>query len=322
MTALQPASLESIVSARERLAGTILRTPLIRLQMEDVSAEIYLKLENLQPTGSFKVRGAGNALLSAEPSQLKDGVWTVSAGNMGQALAWYARKLDIACTVVVPDDAPDVKVEAIRRLGADIVKVPFAEYQSIQKESGHSDMKGLLIHPFADEAVMAGNGTIGLEILEDLPDVDTILVPYGGGGLSCGIAASVTAGRPEVRVEAVEVATAAPLTGSLSAGKMVEVPYQSSFVSGMGAPFVFPQMWPLASQLLDGSQVVELTRVAEAIRLLAERHHLIVEGAGAVALAAALAMLALNENKKVVCVVSGGNINAAHLNKILHGELP
>jgi threonine dehydratase len=309
-----------IHSARERLAGTILRTPLIRFWSADLSPhssqeiEIYLKLETLQPTGSFKVRGAGNALLSANPEQLKNGVWTASAGNMGQALAWYAKKLNIPCTVLVPDDAPEVKVQAIQRLGADVVKVPFAEYQSVQKEGSHPAMKGLLIHPFADESVMAGNGTVGLEILEDLPDVDLILVPYGGGGLSCGIAAAV-----KTRVEAVELETATPLTASLATGKMVEVPYQASFVSGMGAPFVFPQMWTLASQLLDGSRVVKLTQVAEAIRLLAERHHVIVEGAGAVVLAAALQM---TEKKKIVCVVSGGNINAAHLNKILQGELP
>ncbi|MFZ5859045.1 MAG: threonine ammonia-lyase [Chloroflexota bacterium] len=325
MTTLNIPSSESILSAREWLAGTILRTPLIKFDnrsgdfsrsqtTEVVTTEIYLKLENLQPTGSFKVRGAGNALLAANPAELQNGVWTASAGNMGQALAWYARKLNVPCTVLVPDDAPEVKVNAIRQLGADIVKVPFAEYQSVQREGAHPALKGMLVHPFASEAVMAGNGTIGLEILEDLPDVDVILVPYGGGGLSCGIAAAV-----QTRVEAVELETATPLTSSLAAGKMVEVPYQSSFVSGMGAPFVFPQMWPLASQLLAGSRVVELSQVADAIRLLAERHHIIVEGAGAVALAAALEM---KENKKVVCVVSGGNINSAHLTKILHGELP
>jgi len=328
MNLLNISSPASIHSARERLAGTILRAPLIRFDNRSsdfsrfgatevattVKTEIYLKLENLQPTGSFKVRGAGNALLAANPDQLKDGVWTASAGNMGQALAWYAKKLNVPCTVLVPDDAPEVKVQAIQRLGAEVVKVPFAEYQSVQKEGSHSAMKGLLIHPFADEAVMAGNGTIGLEILEDLPDADLILVPYGGGGLSCGIAAAV-----KTRVEAVELETATPFTSSLSAGKMVEVPYQASFISGMGAPFVFPQMWTLASQLLDGSRVVKLTQVAEAIRLLAERHHVIVEGAGAVALAAALQ---ITEKKKIVCVVSGGNINATHLNKILQGELP
>ncbi|MFZ1041187.1 MAG: pyridoxal-phosphate dependent enzyme [Anaerolineales bacterium] len=319
MKLLNVPKLESIQSARERLMGTVLRTPLIRLQTDDVAAEIYLKLENLQPTGSFKVRGAGNALLSADPSQLKNGVWTASAGNMGQALAWYACKLKINCTVVVPDDAPDVKVEAIRKFNAKIIRVPFAEYQSIQKEGVYPALTSLLIHPFADESVMAGNGTIGLEILEDLPDVDTVLVPFGGGGLSCGIAASIRASKSEARVEAVEVATATPITSSLSARKPVEVSYQSSFVSGIGAPFVFPQMWPLASRLLDGSQVAELKSVPSTIRLLAERHHLIVEGAGAVALAAALKQPA---GKKVVCIVSGGNINTGHLLNIMRGEMP
>lgn len=319
MTALKIPSLDAIQSARRKLEGIILRAPLVRLQAGHIPLEIHLKLENLQPTGSFKVRGAGNALLSVESSQLKDGVWTASAGNMGQALAWYSRKLGVSCTVVVPDDAPEVKVNAIERLGAKIVKAPFAEYQSIQCEGGHPGMKGLLIHPFADEAVMAGNGTIGMEILDDLPDVDTILVPYGGGGLSCGIAAAIRARQPGVRVEAVEVETAAPLMGSLAAGKPIEVPYKSSFVSGMGAPFVFPQMWSLASQLLNGSRTVSLAQTAEAIRLLAESQHIIVEGAGAVATAAALTM---TENKKIVCVVSGGNINTRHLTQILQGELP
>jgi threonine dehydratase len=342
MTPLNIPSLAAIRSARQRLGRTIIRTPLVKFdaRRSDFSRsgpgttapaqvdgagevvttpEIYLKLENLQPTGAFKVRGAGYALLSTEPSQLKHGVWTASAGNMGQALAWFACKQGVACTVVVPDDAPEVKVKAIERLGARIVRVPFAEYQSIQREGGHPEMRGMLVHPFADEAVMAGNGTIGLEILEDLPDVDLVLVPYGGGGLSCGITAAIRASRPGVWIEAVEVATAAPLTGSLAAGKPVDIPYQSSFVSGMGAPFVFPQMWPLASQLLDGSRVVDLAQVAEAIRLLVERHHIVVEGAGAVALAAALAG---PTGKKVVCVVSGGNIDATHLTKILQGELP
>ena len=238
---------------------------------------------------------------------------------MGQALAWVARKLKIDCTVVVPDDAPEVKVEAIRRFDAGIIKVPFAEYQSIQKEGAYPALQGLLIHPFADEAVMAGNGTIGLEILEDLPDVDTVLVPFGGGGLSCGIAASIKASGSRAHVVAVEVVTATPITASLSAGQPVEVPYRSSFVSGMGAPFVFPQMWPLASRLLDGAQVVELKDVASSIRLLAERHHIIAEGAGAVALTAALEQ---PSGKKIVCVVSGGNINAGYLLKIIHGEMP
>ncbi|MCX6072105.1 MAG: pyridoxal-phosphate dependent enzyme, partial [Chloroflexi bacterium] len=222
-------------------------------------------------------------------------------------------------TVVVPEDAPEVKVEAIHRQGAGIIRVPFGTYQTIQRDGDWAGMKGRLVHAFADEAVMAGNGTLGLEILEDLPDVNTVLVPYGGGGLSCGLAACMKATRPEIRLEAVEVDTAAPLTASLSAGWPVEVPYQSSFVSGMGAPSVFPQMWPLASRLLDAARAVPLAEVAAAIRLLAERIHVIAEGAGAVALAAALTGASRG---KVVCVVSGGNINAGHLTRIIQGEPP
>lgn len=320
---LYPPSLKDILSARQRLSDSIVRTPLVKLVE---SPGIYLKLENLQPTGSFKVRGAGNALLSAKPVELEHGVWTASAGNMGQALAWYAQRLGVGCTVIVPEDAPAVKIQAIARFGAQIRKLPFSTYQEIQKNGFYPEMKGLLIHPFADQAVMAGNGTIGLEILEDLPDVNTILVPYGGGGLSCAIAAAVAAyqrvSQPThshpIRIEAVEAATATPLTSSLAAGHAVNVPYQASFISGMGAPFVFPQIWPLARQLLSGSRVVGLEQVAQAIRLLAERQHIIAEGAGAVTLAAALAKPEIN----VVCVVSGGNIASEYLVRILKGDLP
>lgn len=320
---LIPPSLNTILSARQKLTGTIMRTPLV--QFEEQSG-IYLKLENLQPTGSFKVRGAGNALLSADPKQLEDGVWTASAGNMGQALAWFAEKSGIPCTVVVPDDAPAIKIHAIARYGAQIIQLPFSNYQEIQKNGCYPGMKGLLIHPFADQAVLAGNGTIGLEILEDLPDVNIILVPYGGGGLSCGIAAAVAAHQQPgqhkpikpIQVIAVEAATATPLTSSLKAGRPVEVPYQASFISGMGAPFVFPQMWSLTSRLLSGTQVVNLEQVTKAIRLLADQQHVIAEGAGAISLAAALE----RPESKIVCIISGGNINRDHLAKIITGESP
>ena len=316
----QPIPLKSIHYARERIKGLALRTPLVRLNLEDAPAEIFLKLENLQAVGSFKMRGAGNAILGADPQQLKQGVWTASAGNMAQAVAWFANQSGIPCTVIVPDDAPEVKLAAIHRLNARTVKVPFAEYQNIQREHNYSGMQGLLIHPFGDDVVMAGNATIGLEILEDLPTVDTILVPYGGGGLSCGIASAIKAVNPKIKVYAVEVATATPLASSLSAGEPVEVPFSSSFVSGMGAPFVFPEMWPLASRLLDGSLVVEIAQVVSSIKLMAERLHIIVEGAGAVALAAALAGKA--GQSKIACLVSGGNLAPEIFIKILQGELP
>jgi threonine dehydratase len=292
----------------------------VPLNAPDAGGKIYLKLENLLPTGSFKLRGAGNALACLDNQNLITGVWTPSAGNMAQSLAWHARRAGIPCTAIVPEDAPPVKLDAIADLGARIIQVSFSEYQSIQIHCQRPDLEGTLIHPFADPQVMAGNGTIGMEILEDLPDVEAILVPYGGGGLSVGIAAAVRAARPQVKVYACEVATAAPLAASLQANEPVKVSYTPSFVSGMGAPFVFPQMWPLASQLLDGSLVVSLSHVAGAIRSLAAYNHLIAEGAGAVAVAAALS--SSNWRGKVVCVLSGGNIERDTFIQILSGHVP
>lgn len=297
-----------------------MRTPLTRLNVDDAPAQVFLKLENLQPTGSFKARGASNALALLGKETLAGGVWTASAGNMGQALAWCAQRLGIPCSVVLPEDAPAVKIAALTRLGARIVTTPFAEYQQIQRQHDFADMPGTLVHPFSDPAVMAGNAVIGLEILDDLPDVEAIVVPYGGGGLSCGIASAVRALRPEVKVYACEVETAAPLAACLAAGRLVEIEYRASFVSGIGAPFVFPEMWPLASQLLERSLVVSLGQVADAIRRLAERAHIIVEGAGAAATAAALAGMA--GKGKVACIVSGSNIDLDKLITVLLGHVP
>ncbi|MEW5867815.1 MAG: pyridoxal-phosphate dependent enzyme [Chloroflexota bacterium] len=323
--------LPDIQAARQRLQGQVLRTPLVRLNLAEAPAQIYLKLENLQPVGSFKLRGAGNALAVAQASQLAEGVWTASAGNMALGLAWFARQGGVPCTVLAPEDAPAAKLEGVARLGARIVKTSFEEYQRIQRfgdpqRQQELGLSGLLVHPFNDPAVMAGNGCIALEILEDLPEVDAILVPYGGGGLSCGIASAVRALRPGVKVFASEAANAAPLAACLAAGRLVTVPYQASFISGMGAPFVFESMWPRASQLLNGSLVVSLQEVADALRLLAVRNHVIAEGAGAVALAAALTLkngpLAGLAGGKIACIVSGGNIDAHLLTEILQDRLP
>lgn len=319
--------LEQIEAARRRGTGYVLRTPLIRLNVADAPAEIYLKLETLQPVGSFKLRGALNALAARDPATLGGGVWTASAGNMGYALAWICQRRDIPCAVVVPQEAPAAKLQAIATQGAQIYPVPFQTYQEIQTRRSLIDphlqqqlREMTLIHPFADEQVMAGNGVIGLEILEDLPEVDAVLAPYGGGGLSCGIASALQALRPQARVYACEVDTAAPLKPSLAARQPVRVSYRASFVSGMGAPFVFPEMWPRISQLLAGSLVVSLAQVAGAIRALARANHVIAEGAGAVSVAAALAGLA--GQGKIVCVVSGGNIDLPVLSQILNNEMP
>ena len=320
---LAPIPLEEIRAARERLAGTVVRTPLVRLNVDDAPQEIYLKLENLQPIGSFKLRGAGNAMSLAGKRQLDKGVWTASAGNMAQGVAWYARQLGVRCTVVVPDSAPETKLAAIGRLGAEVVTVSFAEWLEVFRTRRREGLDGLFVHAFSDPAVMAGNGTIGLEIVEDLPDVDAVVIPYGGGGLACGIASALRALKPGVKLYAAEVATAAPLAASLAAGEPVEVAYTASFVDGIGAPVVFPEMWSLARQLLDGSLVAPLDQVAAAVRLLAERNRVIAEGAGAAPVAAALAGVAGDApSRKVVCVVSGGNIDARKLAAILQGQLP
>jgi threonine dehydratase len=320
MQAIEPVSLDEIRAARARIAGSVLRTPLVRLNVEAAPAEIWLKLENLQPIGSFKLRGAGNAMRIASPEKLEKGVYTASAGNMAQGVAWNARRLGIPCTVVVPDNAPETKIAAIERLGGRIVKLPYGRWWQVLIDHGYPGIEGLFIHPVSDPAVIAGNGTIGLEILEELPDVDRVVVPYGGGGLSCGIASAIRASRPEVAIYAAEVETAAPLAASLTAGRPMSVDHRPSFVDGIGGKSVLPEMWPLARTLLAGSLVVSLDQVAEAIRILASRNRVIAEGAGASSVAAAMTGRA--GAGKVVCVVSGGNIDSGKLASILAGQTP
>jgi threonine dehydratase len=316
----QAIPLEAIRAARGRIAGAVIRTPLIRLNVDDAPAEIYLKLENLQPIGSFKLRGAGNAISSASTEQLADGVWTASAGNMAQGVAWHARQKGLRCTAVVPDHAPDAKLAAITRLGGQIVKVPFDTWWQIIVTHAFEGMNGFFVHPVSDPAVMAGNGTIGLEILEDLPEVDAVVIPFGGGGLSAGIASAIRAIKPDTKLYACEVETAAPLAPSLAAGAPQTVSYTATFVDGIGSGGLLPDMWPLVSRLLDGSLAVALAEIAAAIKLLVERNRVVAEGAGATPVAAALSGQA--GAGKIVCVVSGGNIDSFKLAKILKGELP
>ena len=320
-------TLADIEAARARIAGVAIRTPLVRLPIDDAPAEIWLKLENLQPIGSFKLRGAGNAMRLAPPAALARGVYTASAGNMAQGVAWNARALGVPCTVVVPEHAPQTKLDAIARLGGKVVRIPFDDWWRVLVEHRYAGLDGLFIHPVSNSAVIAGNGTIGLEILEDLPDVDTVVVPFGGGGLSCGIAAAIRgmadagrARRPAPRVLAAEVETAAPLSASLAAGTPMSVEHTASFVDGIGGKNVLEEMWPLVSALLDGAAVSSVTEIAAALRLLATRNRVIAEGAGGAAVAAALAGRA--GGGKVVCVVSGGNIDEAKLARILVGETP
>jgi threonine dehydratase len=290
------------------------------LDVPEAPAEIYLKLENLQPIGSFKIRGATNAIRRASPEALRHGVVTASAGNMAQGVAWAARELGIPATIVVPEHAPEAKLGAIERLGGRVVKVPYDRWWQAIVESRFDGVDGLFVHPVQDDLVMAGNGTIGLEILEDLPDVDAVLIPWGGGGLTTGIASALKAKRPEVRVLPVEPATAAPLNATLAAGSPQEVEYQPSFVDGAGARALLPRMWQLAEPLIDGARSVSLDEAAAAVRVLATRARVVAEGAGALAVAAAMASDA--PEGKLVCVVSGGNIDRDKLAAILAGTTP
>jgi threonine dehydratase len=312
-------SLQDIRDAQQRIKGKVNRTPLIRFYPDNFPGEIYLKLENLQPIGSFKLRGACNAMSVADKSLLTEGVYTASAGNMAQGVAWNARMMNIPCTVIVPDHAPQTKLDAITRLGAKFIKIPFNDWWQVIVTRKFEGMKGLFIHPVSDPPVIAGNGTIGLEILEDLPDVDAVIVPYGGGGLISGIASAIKAIKPEVKIFASEVETAAPLAPSLTAGQPIKVEYIASFVDGMGSSSVLAEMWPLVSRLVNSSIVLSLKQIAEAIKLLIERGRVIAEGAGGSSLAAALTGKA--GEGKIVCLISGGNIDAEKLIKILLGTI-
>ena len=308
-------TLADVEEARRRIAGAAIRTPLVRLNFREAPAEIYLKLENLQPIGSFKIRGAANAMARLGREALAEGVLTASAGNMAQGVAWRARELGVPCTVVAPETAPETKVRAVERLGGRVIKVPFEEWWDVFERRAYAGVDAHFIHAFDDPDVMAGNATIALEILEDLGDVDAVVIPWGGGGLACGVAAAMRELRPACRVYAAEVETAAPLAASLAAGSPQQVAYRPSFVDGIGGRGVFPSMFEHALALLDGSLVAGLGQVAAALRLLAERNRVIAEGAGACPVACALEGAA--GAGKVVCVVSGGNIDLAKLCAVL-----
>jgi threonine dehydratase len=320
MLTLEAPSLADVRAARDRIAGIVTRTPLLPLPVPEFPGRIWLKLENLQPIGAFKIRGAANAMLSLPPERLAKGVYTASAGNMAQGVAWCARELGVPCRVIVPDNAPATKLAAIERLGGETVRVPYERWWQCMVEHGFEGEKGTFIHSVSDPAVIAGNGTIGLEIIEDLSHVDAVLVPYGGGGLSCGIAAAISTLRPGLRVFACEVEVAAPLSAALAAGKPVPIEHSTSFVDGIGARGLLPEMWPLASRLLAGAIVVSLEQIASAIRLMVERRRVVAEGAGAAPVAAALTGKAGGGD--LVCVVSGGNLDTAKLQTILDGRVP
>ena len=293
--------LDEIRRARERIGDDVLRTPLVPFGTD---GRIWLKLECLQPIGCFKLRGALSAVRAASRAEIEAGIVTASAGNMGQGVAWAAREVGVAARVIVPAEAPRAKLDRIEALGAELVPVSHEEWWQAMVDRGRDGVEGFFVHPVADEAVMAGNGTIGLELAEDAADFDTVVIPWGGGGLTTGIASAVKALRPDVRVVTAEPETGAPLAAAFAAGEPREIEFEPSWVDGAGGRALLPGMWERAQELVDEAVAVPLAEVEEALRLLASRAHIVAEGAGALALTAAL-----RRDDRCVCIVSGGNID-------------
>ena len=314
---IRPISLEAIEAARGRIAGSVIRTPLLRLNTGVPKPEIYVKLENLQPTNSFKIRGAANAVAMLTPEQRAAGVWTISAGNAGQGVAFAARQAGVPCTVVTIDTAPDTKLERMGALGARIVKASFdAAWEAMEKRE-FSGVRGTFVHPFDDDDFIAGNATIGLEIMEDLPNVAVVLTAIGGGGLISGVASGVKARAKHVRVLGAEPETAAPGAMSFANKKPCWFGrWQATFVDGAGGKSIFPRMWDRMKDIVDGSIVVTLDETRRAMRTLADRARVIAEGAGALPVAAALTGKA--GTGPIVAVVSGGNIDLAKFSELIN----
>ncbi|MCZ6774596.1 MAG: pyridoxal-phosphate dependent enzyme [Proteobacteria bacterium] len=308
-------TLDEVHAAAKLLAPHIVRTPLLRLEVSDTPNEIFLKLENLQPIGVFKVRSMGNAMLSVEDGALRQGVYTASSGNAGLGLAWMAQRLDIPATVYAPGSAPAAKLDAVRDFGASVQRLDDDEWWKIIEMGGHPKDPGLYVDAVRSPAALAGNATIGLEIIEDLPDVDTVFVPFGGGGVACGISSAIRAIKADTRIVVAESDAAAPVTAAFKKGRPVTIAMQPSFISGAGAPSVLTEMWPLVSRLVDSTVVMPVSEVAAAVRLLFEKNQVVAEGAGAISVAGALANRA--GSGKTVCVVTGGNIDADVMAKIL-----
>jgi threonine dehydratase len=306
--------------ARANISGIARRTPLWRLDVDVPDTNIYLKLENLQPLGSFKIRAAVNAMKTRGPDTLRGGVLAASAGNFGQGLAMAAKTLGVPATIVVPDGSAATKAAALEALGARVIRIPFDDWWQVLMTRRFEGAEGVFFHPVADTAVVAGNATIGAEILEDLADFDTVIAPFGGGGLVSGIGSVMRRLRPKVRMMAVESQASQPAAAALAAGRPTTVKHDQSFVDGMGSTTVLEEMWPLVRETVDQALCVSFGEIADAIRLLAAKHHVIAEGAGAASVAAALSGRAGTGD--IVCIISGGNIDASKLGPILAGQDP
>ena len=305
---VRPITLTDVKEARERIGRTIVRTPLVRLELGAESPDIRLKLENLQPINAYKLRGAVNAVAMLPESERARGVWTISAGNAGQGVAYAARQAGIPCSVVVIETAPEAKIDRMRALGAKLIPVPYHVAWKALDDRSFPGVEGTFVHPFDDHNFIAGHGTMGLEILEDAPDTKAVIASIGGGGLITGVGSLLKALRPEIKIWGVEPETAAPMSLSFAAGSPQEFKeWKSSFVDGAGGQSVFPRMWERMKPIVDGSLVVSLEETRRAMRLMAEKARIISEGAGAMPLAAALTGKA--GKGPIVCIVSGGNVD-------------
>ncbi|CAN5502897.1 threonine/serine dehydratase [soil metagenome] len=316
LPAVRPITLADVRAAQQRIAGTILRTPLVRLELGPDFPDIRLKLENLQPINAYKLRGAVNAVAMLPAAKRARGVWTISAGNAGQGVAYAARQADVPCSVVVIETAPAAKMERMRALGAKLIPVPHDVAWRALDEHAFPDVEGTLIHPFDDHNFIAGHGTMGLEIWEDAPETAVVIASIGGGGLIAGVGSALKALRPEIKILGVEPETAAPMAQSLGAGTPQEFEnWQYSFVDGAGGRSVFPRMWERMRPIIDDSLVVSLDETRRAMRMMAEKTRIISEGAGALPLAAALSGKA--GPGPIVCIVSGGNLDLKKFGELI-----
>lgn len=320
-SALSLPSAAQVAAARDNIRPFAVRTPLLRLNAElPGGAQVFLKLENLQPWGSFKIRAAVNALKTMDAAYLQRGVLTASAGNFGQGLAFAARAMGVPATVVVPKAAAETKVRALVELGAKVIRRSFDEWWTVLTSRACPGEEGVFVHPVAEPGVLAGNATIATEILEDLPGCDAVIVPFGGGGLICGIGSVMRRLRPAVQMIVAESEAAQPAAAAMLHGGPVTVPHRQSFVDGMGSTTVLAEMWPLLRAAADRAECASFEQIAAAIRLLASRHHVVAEAAGAASVAVALAAESANGN--IVCIVSGGNIDTEKFCAILAGQSP
>jgi threonine dehydratase len=316
---VRPIELADVKAARERISGTVLRTPLVKLDLGKDGPDIRLKLENLQPTNAYKIRGAANAVARLSDEEKARGVWTISAGNAGQGVAYAARAAGIPCSVVAIETAPQTKLDRMRALGADIIPVSYTEAWKAAESHAFEGLDRTFVHPFDNHDFIAGHGTMGLEIVEDCPEVETVIAAIGGGGLITGVGSAVKALKPDVRVIGAEPETASPYAHSLGVGGPSKfAAWEASFVDGAGGQSVTQRMWDRMQAVVDGSIVVTLDQVREAMRLMAEKARIVSEGAGALALAAALTGEA--GEGPIVCVVSGGNIDLEKFSSLVTGS--